>query len=314
MSWVPQGVQSYTGISQVSFFIVLFALVLVAIVLRTVQVKYQGTGGWLDSDRIIRAHGTRIVVIVSIIVVYIFLDIGVTISFTTDKETYAVGEIITASINVYNPYPFPIRFWGFSGVIMSEGGVLFNDIDGYAGQAASAARAASDRANWVSGSSDMGIWLGSYESKAVRVRHYMVKEEGRFSIRGLVKHKETDWDRQIFYNTTEFKPVWVTGNSTGITMFADMDNTIDPPMVSLFVRNENMYPVRLPVFDKLIRHYGSINSTTESHTYYNSMISHFDIPAMSTERIHSTMNQYATEETPVFYTLYGITVRYPPDH
>lgn len=310
MSWVPQGVQSYTGISQVSFFMVLFATVLVIVALMTIQVKYKGTGHQLDSNRIISAHGRKIAVIVSIIVVYIFLDIGVTISFTTDKETYAVGEIITASINVYNPLPFPIRLWGFSGWIIPEGGVggvSVTEIAGYA------ARAASDRANWVSGSSDKGIWLGSYESKAVRVRHYMVKEEGRFSIRGSVKHKETDWDRQILYNTTEFKPVWVSVNSNGITMFADLDDTIDPPKVALFVRNENMYPVRLPVFDKLIMHYGSINSTIASDIVFDWMISHFDIPAMSTERIYSTMTQYATEETPVFYTLYGITVRYPPE-
>jgi len=307
LSWVFHGVRSYTGISQISFFIVLFALVLVAIVLRTIQVKYQGTGHWLDSDRVISTHGRKIVVIVSIIVVYIFLDIGVKYSLTTDKETYAVGEIITTSINVHNPYPFPIRFWGFSGVIMPDEGVLVKEKARYAAQYAV------ERANWYSGSSDRGMFLEPYANKSVRVFQYTANEEGIFSIRGLVKHKATDWERQIFYNTTEFKPVWVNVNSTGITLFADMDNTIDPPTVALFIQNENMYPVRLPVFDKLIIHYGSINSTTASHIYYDWVINHFDIPAMSTERIHSTMNQYATEKTPVFYTLYGVTVRYPPD-
>ena len=96
--------------------------------------------------------------------VYLFLDTGVSYSFTTDKETYAVGEIITATVHVNNPYPFPIRYWGYSSNVIPEEGVPMKEIAGYAAQAAA------DKANWYSGKSGKGIWLGSLESRVISAR------------------------------------------------------------------------------------------------------------------------------------------------
>ncbi len=258
-------------------------------------------------DYFIRLHGRKVSLIVLIVVVYFFLDTGVSYSFTTDKETYAVGEIITATVQVNNPYPFPIRYWGYSSNIIPEEGVPLKEIVGYAGQAAA------DKANWYSGKLGKGIWLDSLESRVISLHHYAASEEGSYRMEGLVRHRTMYWQSSVDYTNTEFKPVWVSGNSTGIALFADMDNTIVPPKVALFVRNNNMYPVRLPVFDELIVHYGSVNSTTSSGIMIEWVVSHFDVPAMSTDRIFTTFSFMATEENPIYYSLYGTTVKYPPE-
>ncbi len=297
----------YSEIAQLMFFTVLFALVLVAIVLRSIQVKYKGSGHGLDSDRIISAHGRKIAVIVSIIVIYIFLDIGVTYSITTDKETYAVGEIITASINVHNPYPFPIRLWDFSGSITPEGGVIVKEITGYAAQAAA------DRAKWYSGVSDKGMFLEPYENKSVRVFHYTTTEEGRFSMRGSVKHKITSWKRDVNYIMTEYDPVPVTVNSTGITLFLEASEDPDNPTILIRVGNDNTYPVRIPVFSPLEKKNSSFDSGGKVISFISWGVSHWDIPAYSTKTIHNTDAYASDDRTSIYYTLYGPTLRYPPE-
>jgi hypothetical protein len=100
-------------------------------------------------------------------------------------------------------------------------------------------------------------------------------------------------------------------DSPGITLFADVNKTAYPPEFGLFVRNENMYPIRLPIYDAL-EYTWSENSTSKTIIYIEWVVSHFDIPAMSTESIYQPFSFMGTEECPIYFTLYGRTVRYPP--
>lgn len=79
----------------------------------------------------------------------------------------------------------------------------------------------------------------------------------------------------------------------------------------VIVNNSNPYPVRIPVCSPVITHFGSPDSELKLVEYVEWMSAHWDIPAYSTNQIHQTMS-HATVDTPVYVTIYEITLRYPP--
>ncbi len=261
----------------------------------------------LGLNQFIRLHGKKAALIVFIVGVFFFLDTGVSYSFTTDKVTYAVGEIITATVQVTNPYPFPIRYWGYSSNIIPEEGVPLKEIAGYAAQAAA------DKANWYSGKSGKGIWLDSLESRVISLHHYTASEEGSYRMEGLVRHRTMYWQSSVDYTNTEYKPVWVSANSTGITLVLEASEDADNPVILIRVRNDNLYPVRIPVFPNIMIKHGSIENELETvvHIYWD--IIFWDIPAYSIKTIYNTETYASDTRTPIYYTLYGQTLRYPPE-
>lgn len=261
----------------------------------------------LGLTQFIKLHGRKVTIIVFIVVVYLFIDTGVTYSFSTDKEAYAVGEVITATVHVNNPFPFPIRYWGYSGVIFPEKGVPVKEIDGYSAQAAA------DKANWYAGKSGNSIWLGSFESKVLTLNHFSASEEGDYCLNGSVRHRTMYWQSSVYYATTEYDPVQVSANSTGITLFLEASEDPDNPTILIRVRNDNLYPVRIPVFSPLSKNIGSPDSELKVTEFISWGVSYWDIPAYSSKTIHNTDAYASDNRTPIYYTLYGQTLRYPPE-
>jgi hypothetical protein len=105
----------------------------------------------------------------------------------------------------------------------------------------------------------------------------------------------------------------VSVNSTGISLFLDTSDDPDNPTILIKARNANPYPVSLPVFYELEIHYGSPDSDSLTVVMIDWAISSWAIPENSTITLYDT-NAYASEKrTPIYYTLYGKTLRYPPD-
>lgn len=306
---IVRSVESYSMFSIHSPYLLLlvcFILVFLIVWIRTFYIKYGGTGHRLDPSRVIRKYGNSLVILGLLVVSFLFLDLGVSYSVETAKDEYSLGEIACVNVSVHNPYPFPIWYSGFHSSAVELSPVSMERFP--FGVAAIAA----DRASMEGGSiRQKSGFITAYGSKTLFSRMYETEVKGRIGVHAFIGSTRS-YNISTNILVTEFKPVWVSVNSTGITLYADLDKEIDPPKVSLYVRNDNTYPVRLPVFDKLVYRYGSPDSNSSVGVYLDWVISHFDIPAMSEEKIFTTINTIATEETPIYYTLYGITVRYPP--
>lgn len=245
--------------------------------------------------------------LVVIIVVFTYLDSRVTYSIQSNKMEYSQEEIINITVSVKNRYPFPILYSGYNRIKVTTHPELPTNMT-----AAQAAKEASSRASEMTPRKIGACFLWGSESKILR--NIMVKAT---NIRDVTLFAKVEAYKTSYLNysckITEFSPIWVEHNSTGITMFADIDEKLDYPKIGVFIRNDNLYPVRLPSFDYIEVHYGSPDSNYSMGIYYDLVYSHFDIPALSTRRIFSSFDVRASEDRPVFYKIYGVHVRYPPE-
>lgn len=84
-------------------------------------------------------------------------------------------------------------------------------------------------------------------------------------------------------------------------------------IIVIRVNNSNKYPVKLLLNNEVITHYGTPDSQYKMVTYVDWLTSRLDIPAYSTKTIYNTDAYASPDRTPIYYTLYGVTLRYPPE-
>lgn len=109
-----------------------------------------------------------------------------------------------------------------------------------------------------------------------------------------------------------FDPIWVGVKSEGMSMFLE-PSIGEKPTILIQLRNDNSYPVRIKPFSKIRINNKSLNSSMYIEAQVGFYIPFWDIPAHSTKTIYNT-DAYASEtRTPIFYTLYNQTLRYPQE-
>jgi len=291
----------------------MFLLVLISVTILTglmvVYNRYSGTGGRYDPAILLRKYGLVVVLLLVIGFGYINLDHYCTFNVSSDKPSYGVGEVIEINCTINNPLPIPVYYRGHTVIEVtseySNGSSVrrfyFSGYEIAAENAAEAARIASGKAPGRG-------FIAPYGEKIVRTVRYLPEYTGMIQVVAECTDITGTEIANLSLEITEYKPVWVNVNSSGVTFFLDEN---EEKRIAVIVNNNNPYPVRIPTSSPITTHFGTPDSELKLVEYIDWMSPHWEIPAYSTKQIHQTMS-HATDDTPVYITINGITLRYPP--
>ncbi len=295
-----------------NWYMVLFTLISLTILtgLMVAYNRYSGTGGRYDPAILLRKYGLALVLLLVIGFGYINLDHYCTFNVSSDKQSYSVGEVIEINCTINNPLPIPVYYRGHTNIEVTAEYINGSNVrrfyfSGYEIAAENAAEAARLASGEVYGRG----FIAPYGEMIVRTTRYLPEytEIAQFTAECT---DITGMDSaSLSLEITEYKPIWIDVNSSGVSLFLDENEERE---VAVFVNNSNPYPVRIPVCTPIITHFGTPDSELKLVEYTEWMSSHWEIPAYSTKQIHQTMAFAATDDTSVYITIYGITLRYPP--
>ena len=170
-----------------------------------------------------------------------------------------------------------------------------------------AAENAAEAARIASGKTLGRGFIAPYSEKIVRTTRYLPEHIDMIQVMAECTDITGTDSANLSLEITEYKPVWVDVNSSGVALFLDEN---EEKRIVVIVNNSNPYPVRIPPSSPITTHFGTPDSELKLVEYTEWMNAYVDIPAYSTKQIHQTMAHTATMDTPVYITIYGITLRY----
>jgi hypothetical protein len=297
--------------SPINWFMFLVVLFSVAILtgLMVVYNRYSGTGGRYDPAILLRKYGLAVVLLLVIGFGYINLDNYCVFNVSSDKPSYGVGEVIEINCTINNPLPIPVYYRGHTVIeIITEYSNGSNVQRFYFSNNEIAAEAAAEAARIASGEVTGRGFIVPHGEKIVRITRYLPEHTDMIQVTAECAAITGTDSANLSLEITEYKPGWVDVNASGVLLFLDENRE---KRIVVFVNNSNPYPVRMPVCNQVVTHFGSPDSESRLVEYIDWMNPHWDISAYSKKQIHQTMS-HATVDTPVYITIYGITFRYPP--
>ncbi|MCW4012898.1 MAG: hypothetical protein NWF07_07890 [Candidatus Bathyarchaeota archaeon] len=272
--------------------------------------RYSGTGGKYDPVILLRKYGLVIVLLLVVGFGYINLDNYCVFNVSSDKPSYSVGEVIEINCTINNPLPIPVYYRGHT---LIEVTAEYNNGSSvqrfYFSIKEIAAEDAAEAARIASGEVYGRGFIASHGEKRVRTTRYLPKYIGMIQVMAECTDITGMDSANLSLEITEYQPVWVDVNSSGISLFLDEN---EENRIIVLVNNSNAYPVRIPVYSPVITHFGSPDSELRLVEYIDWVNPYWDILAYSAKQIHRTMSHTGTVDTPVYVTIYGITLRYPP--
>lgn len=294
-----------------NWFLLLLVLLSVAFLtgLMFVYNRYSETGGRYDPAILLKRYGLVVVLLFVIGFGYINLDHYCTFNVSPDKPSYGAGEIIEINCTINNPLPIPVYYRGHTSIeIKAEYSNGSNVRRFYFSGYEIAAENAAEAARIASGEVYGRGFIAPHSEKIVKTTRYLPEHTDMIQVMAECTDITGTDSANLSLEITEYKPVWIDVNSSSISLFLD---ETEEKRIAVIVNNSNPYPVRIPVCSPVITHFGSPDSELKLVEYIDWMSAHWDIPAYSTKQIHQTMS-HATVDTPVYITIYGITLRYPP--
>ena len=267
-----------------------------------------GTGHRLGPTRLWKKYGKVAIALLVVVIGYANLDHYCSFHIMTGQPSYAAGEAVEVQCIVSNPLPLPIYYRGHTAMDIEtsyqNGSKVQRVYLNYTEAAVEASRAASG-GSWGEG------FISPNGDKIVKTVRYTPMREGEV----LITAELTSFTKVSAVNMsiviTEYDPRLVNVNSTGITLFAGPSQDQYPNIV-IQIRNDNPYPVRIPVFSDITRWTGLPDSDTKTVTYISWTNQHWDIPPYSTKTIWDTGTSAKTIPRPTYFRLYGKTLVYPP--
>jgi hypothetical protein len=271
-----------------------------------------GTGHRLGPTRLWKKYGKAAIVLLVVVIGYANLDHYCSLRITTGQSSYSAGEAVEVQCIVSNPLPLPIYYRGHTALDIEMSYRNGSNVQRvYLSYSENAAEAAAEASRAETGRPWGDGFIGPNGDKIVRTVRYTPMREGEALITaklaGFTKLSESNMSIEI----TEYDPILVSVNSTGITLFAGPSQSQYPNIV-IQISNDNPYPVRIPVFGSIGRWTGSPDSDIKTVTNINWVYQHWDIPPYSTRTIWDTGASAKATRTPAYFRLYGKTLVYPP--
>lgn len=291
----------------------MFLLVLLSVTIVTGLIvaynRYSGTGGNYDPVILLRKYGLVVVLLLVIGFGYINLDNYCTFNVSSEQPSYGVGEVIEINCTINNPLPIPVYYRGHTLIEVTAEYSNGSSVQRfYFSIKEIAAEDAAEAARIASGEVYGRGFIAPYGDKNVRTTRYLPEHIDMIQViaecTDITGTKSDDLSLEI----TEYQPVLIDVNSSGVSLFLDEK---EEKRIVVIVNNSNPYPVRIPTSSPVKTHFGTPDSELKLVEYIDWMSPHWDIPAYSTKLIHQTM-AHATDDTPVYITINGITLRYPP--
>jgi len=302
------------GLNNLFIILTVFILIGLGIGLNVYFQRCVGTGHRLGPTRLWKKYGKVAIPLLVIAIGYANLDHYCEFQIKTDQSSYGAGEAVEINCTVKNPLPVPIYYRGHSAIVTE-----MRYIDGSKVQRAhltireATAEAASEAARAASGAIIENGFIAPYREKVVKTVIYVPKYEGEVIVNAELWSIAKVSTSHLGISITEYEPIWVTVNSTGVTLLLEPSEDPDNPTILIRVKNDNPYPVRIPTFSPLEIKHGSLDSEIYYMIFINWVYPHWDIPAYSTKTIYNTDAYASDTRTPIYYTLYGQTLRYPPE-
>jgi hypothetical protein len=304
----------YSANGLYNLFVMLMVFILIGLIIgfRVYLRRYEGTGRWLEPTRLWKRYGKVALVLLVVAIGYANLDHYCSFHITTGQPSYAAGEAVEVQCIVSNQLPLPIYYRGHTAMDIEtsyqngskEQRVYLNYTEAAAEAAVEASRAASG-GSWGEG------FISPNGDKIVKTVRYTPMHEGEV----LITAELTSFTKVSASNTsikiTEYNPLLVNVNSTGVTLFAGPSQDQYPNIV-IQIRNDNPYPVHIPVFSSITRWTGSPESNTKTVIFIEWVNQYWDIPSYSTKTIWDTGTSAKTIPKPTYFRLYGKTLVYPP--
>ena len=297
-----------------NLFVMLMAFILIGLIIgfRVYFRRYVGTGYRLDPKRLWKKYGKVAIALLVIAIGYANLDHYCSFHITTGQPSYAAGEAVEVQCIVSNPLPLPIYYRGHTAIDIEtsyQNGSKVQKV--YLNYTEAAAEAANEASRAASGEPWGEGFISPNEEKIVKTVRYTPMHEGEVMITAELTSFTKVSAVNMSIEITEYDPILVNVNSTGITLFAGPSQDQYPTIV-IQIRNDNPYPVRIPVFSSLTRWVGSPDSDMKTVTFISWVNRYWDIPPYSTKTIWDTGTSAKTTRKPIYFRLYGKTLVYPP--
>ena len=244
---------------------------------------------------------------------YLNLDSFCEFDVLLDKASYNAGEVVELNCTITNPLPIPVYYRGH-GYISIEASYLNGSKVPRTQLTISeaAAQAAAEEARAAAGEFVGNGFIMPYGEKTVKTVRYTPTYEGEITVNVEYSGFKSE-SRELNQTIGKYSPVGVSVNSTGIALYLEDSDDAQNPTILIRVRNDNPYPVRFPVFYELTKNYGTPDSDMKTVVFIEWVIHSFEIPAFSTLTIFDTNSFASPNRTTIYFTLYGITLRYPPE-
>jgi len=244
---------SQSGLTSIIYFAVILAtLMIVALWFR----RFGGTGSTLDPKMIIRNHKGKLLAVVALSAVYLTLGGLCTIELAPHRPTYTVGEEVEAEILVVNPLPVPVYYFGHYRITRYNcypNGTEIKPVS----NAVNAARAAAEAANQQSRSRWGARWVPPYGSALIARSWASPAELGEITMTAEVERDLKTSAATCTVNVTDALVVTLDYPGVSLDLEVVTNQTTfkrgDAILVYLVIRNDNPYPVKVPVYENFTK-------------------------------------------------------------
>ena len=219
---------------------------------------------------------------------------GISLDVVTNQTTIKEGDLVTFYLIIRNDNPYPVKVPVYEKFARSMVPIE--------------KQTHSIMIDWVwryfkvDANSYTTTWTDRHSMRAPGFSLFYMVDGCRADIQLEVTKEET----------RIFDPVWVGVNSEGISLFLEPSEG-DNPTILIKVRNDNSYPVRIKPFSELEIAKDSPDSELKRSAQVDYFTPFWDIPAYSTKTIYNTDAYASPNRSPIYFTLYGKTLRYPPE-
>ena len=244
---------SQSGLTSIIYFaVILVAFVIVVLWFR----RFGGTGSTLDPEMIISNHKGKLLAVVALTAVYLTLGGLCTIELAPQRPTYTVGEEVEADILVVNPLPVPVYYFGhyrISRYNYHSNGTEIKPISNAVNAAETAAEAAmqQSRSRW-------GARLVLPYGSALIARSWASPAElGEITMTAEVERDLKTSAATCTVNVTDALVVTLDHPGVSLDLEVVTNQTTfkrgDAILVYLVIRNDNPYPVKVPVYENFTK-------------------------------------------------------------
>ena len=234
------------------FALILAASMIVALWFR----RFGGTGSTLDPQMIMKNHKGKVLAVVALSAVYLTLGSLCTIDLAPQRPTYTLGEEVEAEILVVNPLPVPVYYFGHYRITRYNcysNGTEIKPVSNAVNAAEAAAEAAMEQLQSRWGAK----WVPPYGSALIARSWASPAELGEITMTVDVERDLKTSEATCTVNVTD--AVVVTLDHPGVSLDLEVvtnQTTFkrgDTILVYLVIRNDNPYPVKVPVYENFTK-------------------------------------------------------------
>lgn len=244
---------SYSELTFIIYFAgTLATLVIVALWFR----RFGGTGSTLDLEMIMKNHRGKLLAVLALSAVYLTLGGLCTIELAPQRPTYTVGEEVEAEILVVNPLPVPVYYFGHYRITRYNcysNGTEIKPVS----NAVNAARAAAEAANQQSRSRWGARWVPPYGSALIAPTWASPAEPGEITMTAEAERDLKTSAATCTVNVTDALVVTLDHPGVSLDLEVVTNQTTfksgDAVLIYLVIRNDNPYPVKVPVYENFTK-------------------------------------------------------------